>query len=251
MGECLKQGAMRSAALLFNSQWSDQAWGFFPDSIRNGSPAFEMAHGMPFFEWLGKHPGAAEIFNEANAFKAVASHRAIVDIYDFSGVQRLTDIGGGTGALMAEILVANPSMKGCVADIPPVIEKAKRYLRSRGLEDRCKAVSCDFFKGVPAGSDVYLMSHILHDWPTDRCRIILENCRKAMKPGSRLLIAEMVIPLGNGPSMAKLLDLEMLVNGGCERTEAEFRTLLESSGFRLSRIMSTQESICLMEGIRL
>ncbi len=251
MAECLKHGAMRSVALLFNSEWSDKAWGFFPDSIRTGSPAFEKAHGRPFFEWLEKHPGAAEIFNEANAFKAAGSHRAIVDVYDFSGIKRLTDIGGGTGALMAEILVANPSMKGFVADIPSVIKKAKEYIQCRGLEDRCKTVDCDFFKHIPAGSDAYLMSHILHDWPTEQCKIILENCRKAMDPESKLLIAEMVVPLGNGPSMAKLLDLEMLVNGGRERTEAEFRTLLESSGFRLSRIMDTKESICLIEGTRL
>ena len=120
-----------------------------------------------------------------------------------------------------------------------------------GNEDRCKIVECDFFEHIPAGSDAYLMSHVLHDWPTDQCKIILENCRKAMKPESRLLIAEMIIPVGNVPSIAKLLDLEMLVNGGRERTEAEFRTLLESSGFRLSRILSTKESICLIEGIRL
>ena len=72
-----------------------------------------------------------------------------------------------------------------------------------------------------------------------------------MKPESKLLVVEMVVPPGNEPSIAKLLDLEMLVNGGRERTEQEFKTLLESSGFKLSGIFTTNESICVIEGIRL
>jgi hypothetical protein len=96
------------------------------------------------------------------------------------------------------------------------------------------------------------MSNILHDWSDDRCNLILRNCHKAMKPSSKLLIVEMVIPPGNQPSIAKLLDLEMLVmTGGRERTESEFIKLFESSGFGFSRTIPTKESICLIEGIRL
>lgn len=251
MAECLKEGAMRSLALMFNSEYSDKAWGYFLDSIKTGDSAFEKAHGMPIIDWLEKNPQVAKVFNEANAYKAANSHRAIVDVYDFSGIDTLTDVGGGIGALMAEILIANPSMKGTVADIPSVIQEARKFIRSRGVANRCKTVECDFFKEIPAGSDGYLMSHILHDWSSDQCKIILKNCHNAMKPESKLLVIEMVVPPGNGFSIAKLLDLEMLVNGGCERTEQEFKTLLESSGFKLSRIIATKESICIIEGIRL
>lgn len=251
MAECLKSGAMRSVALMFNSDWSDKAWGYFMDSVKTGETAFEKAHGMAISDWLEKNPRAAEVFNEANVVKAVNSHRAIVDVYDFSGIHTLTDVGGGLGALMAEILIANPLMKGFVAEIPSVIQKARKMIRSRGLGNRCDVVECDFFKEIPAGSDGYLMSHILHDWSADQCEIILRNCHKAMKSESKLLVVEMVVPPGNQPSVAKLLDLEMLVTtGGRERTEKEFKTLLESSGFKLSRIIPTKESICIIEGIR-
>jgi len=252
MAECLKNGAMRSVALLFNSDWSDKAWGYFMDSVKTGNTAFEKAHGMPVSDWLEKNPQAAEVFNEANAIKAASSHRAIVDVYDFSDINTLTDVGGGIGALMAEILIANPLMNGVVADIPSVIRKARKIIRSRGIEDRCELVECDFFKTIPAGSDGYLMSHILHDWSAEQCKTILKNCHKAMKPESKLLIVEMIVPPGNEPSVAKLLDLEMLVTtGGRERTEKEFKILLESSGFKLSRTITTNESICVIEGIRL
>ena len=153
---------------------------------------------------------------------------------------------------MAEILIANPLMEGIVADIPFVIQKAGKMIQARGIEDRCKAVECDFFNKITSGSDAYLMSNILHDWSDEQCQIILTNCHRAMKTESRLLVVEMVIPPGNEPSVAKLLDLEMLViTGGRERTETEFNNLFESSGFKLSRIIPTKESVCIIEGIRL
>ena len=251
MAENLKEGAMRPFALMFNSEYSDKAWEYFLDSVKTGDSAFEKAHGMPIFDWLERNPQVAKVFNEANAYKAANSHRAIVDVYDFSGINTLTDVGGGIGALMTEILISNPSMKGIVADIPSVIQEARKYTQSRGVANRCETVECDFFQKIPTGSDCYLLSHVLHDWSSDQCKIILENCHKAMKPESKLLVVEIVVPPGNEPSISKLLDLEMLVNGGQERTEQEYRTLLELSGFRLSRIMATKESVSLIEGIRL
>jgi ubiquinone/menaquinone biosynthesis C-methylase UbiE len=252
MAECLRTGAMRPVALMFNAAWHERAWAHLIDSVRTGVPAFEKAHGMPICDYLKLNPQASELLSEANAVKAVKSHRAIVDVYDFSGTDTLTDIGGGYGALTAEILIANPSMKGIVADRAPVIEGARRMLQARGVADRCEVVECDFFEEIPAGGDVYLMSHILHNWPDRECEMILENCRRAMKPQSRLLIVEIVIPGANQPSVGNLLDLEMLViSGGRERTAAEFRELLEGSGFRLSRVIPTKESICVIEGVPL
>jgi hypothetical protein len=252
MAECLRSGAMRSMALLFNSEWSDRAWARFLDTVRTGETAFEMAHGMPLAAWLEGHPEAAGVFNEANAVKASGSHKAIIDVYDFSPIGSLTDVGGGLGALISEILDANPQLKGVLAELPAVTPKARDFIRARGLGARCRVVACDFTKSIPAGSDAYLMSHILHDWPDDRCLTILSNCHRAMRPQSKLLIVEMVVPPGNQASVAKLLDMEMLaITGGRERTEAEFETLLASSGFRLSRIIPTRDEVCLIEAIRL
>lgn len=251
MAEHLKTGAMRSIALMFNSDWSDEAWKYFLESVKTGETAFEKVHGMSVSHWLEKNPRAAEVFNEANAIKAASSHRAIVDVYDFSGINTMIDVGGGLGVLMAEILTANPWMEGIVADIPSVIQHTRKVIQARGIEDRCKAVECDFFKNIPSGGDAYLMSNILHDWTDEQCHLILTTCNRAMKAESRLLVIEMVIPPGNEPSIAKLLDLEMLViTGGLERTESEFKDMLELSGFKFSRIIPTRENICIIEGIK-
>ncbi len=251
MAGCLKTGAVRSMALMFNADWNDRAWGYLMDSVQTGDTAFEKAHGMPVSEYLEKNPHVSDIFNEANAIKAAGSHRAIINVYDFSSIHTLTDVGGGTGILMAEILTANPHLTGVVADLPSVVREAEKEILARGLRGRLQADACDFFKTIPEGSNAYLMSHVLHDWTDEQCGTILKNCRRAMQKEAKLLIVEMIVPSGNEPSIAKLLDLEMLViTGGRERTEAEFRALLESSGFKLSRVIPTQESISVMEAVR-
>jgi hypothetical protein len=251
MAECLKAGAMRSIALMFHSDWHDKAWGNLLQSVRTGEVAFDSVHGMPIFDWFEENRQAERVYNEANAIKAMTSHRAIIDVYDFSGIDILTDVGGGNGALMAEILNANPKMRGIVVDLPSVTKGAKELIQARGLQTRCKVMDCNFFKEIPAGSDAYLMSHILHDWNDEHCQTILKNCHKAMIPGSKLLVLEAVIPPGNEFSISKLLDLEVFViGGGRERTEGEFKDLLEASGFKLSQTIPTKESISVIEGIR-
>jgi len=251
MAEFLKSGSMRSIALMFNSDWSDKAWGCFMESIKTGETAFEKAHGLPVTDWLEENPHAAKVFNEANAVKAVNSNSSIVDVYDFSGIDTLTDIGGGLGVLMAEILTANTAMNGVVADLPSVICKTEEIIKSKGLEDRCKTKECNFFENIPSGSDAYMMSNILHDWTDEECQVILKNLHKAMKPESKLLIVEMIILPGNQPSIVKLLDLEMLVTtGGRERTEEEFKTLFESSGFQFTRNLQTKAGVNILESIR-
>ena len=207
---------------------------------------------MPLVDWLEENPRVAKIFNEANAIKAASTHSVIVDAYDFSGIDILTDVGGGLGILILEILTANSLMKGIVADTYSVIQETNKMIKLRGFGDRCQTLAFDFFKNIPPGSDAYLMSNILHDWSDEQCRIILKNCKHAMKKESRLLVVEMIVPLGNEPSVAKLLDLEMFVMTWCgERTEAEFKDLFKSSGFKLSRIIPTKENICIIEGFKL
>ncbi len=250
MAECLRTGVMRSIALMFHSDWHDKAWDHLLDGVRTGKPPFNKAHGKPVFEWFEHHPEAAKIYNEANALKAMNSHRAIVDAYDFSEIGTLTDVGGGYGNLMAEILIANPDLQGVVADLSSVVQVAGAEIQARGLDTRCQVVECDFFKEIPPGSDAYLMSHILHDWDDERCRLILNNCKRAMQPGSNLLIVEDIIPEGNAFSIGKLLDLEVFVmGGGRERTQAEFEELLESCGYKLSRIVPTRESLYVIDCI--
>jgi hypothetical protein len=97
-------------------------------------------------------------------------------------------------------------------------------------------VAGNFFDEVPAGADAYVLSQILHDWDDESAGRILRVCRRAVAEQSRLLLVEGVIEPGNEPDWAKILDLHMLVLlGGRERSEDEWRRLLGQSGFTLRR----------------
>ncbi len=185
------------------------------------------------------------------AAQTVTEARAVLEAYDFVGIDTLVDIGGGVGTLLAAILDAHPSMRGVLYDQSHVVVDARERLTGAGVVDRCRAVGGDFFESVPAGGNAYILKHILHDWDDDDCQRILGNCRRAIAKDGRLLVIEVLIPPGNDPDYGKFLDLQMLVvtKGGRERTQAEYRSLFESTGFTLARMIETQSDICVIEGV--
>jgi hypothetical protein len=139
--------------------------------------------------------------------------------------------------LLVGILKANPVMRGVLFDLPHVIEKAKQRISEDGLADRCEAFAGDIFQSVPEGGDAYVLKWIIHDWNDERSVTILKNCRQAMAAGGKLLLIESVILSGNERSFAKFGDLNMLVmTGGRERTESQYRELFAAAGFELTRI---------------
>ena len=176
---------------------------------------------------------------------------AILDAYDFSGINVIADIGGGNGSKITAILQRYPEMRGILFDLPHVVERAKPHIEAAGLSDRCQLVDGDFFQSIPSGADAYVMRHIIHDWDDDKSLTILKNCHAVMSPGNKLLLVESVIPPGNDPFMGKFLDLTMmLIPGGKERTEDEYRELYDKAGFDLVRIVPTSTEVSVIEGIR-
>ena len=140
-------------------------------------------------------------------------------------------------------------MKGILFDLPHVIGRAKDPIDAVGLADRCELVSGNFFESIPQGADAYMMRHIIHDWDDDKSLTILRNCHQAMSSSSRLLVVESVIPPGNEPFGGKFLDLVMmLIPGGKERTEDEYRMLFDEAGFKLTRIVPTSTEVSIVEG---
>jgi hypothetical protein len=226
-----------------------RAWGEILYSLRTGRPAFEHLYGQPLFEYLAEHPEQARTFDAAMTGVHGPETRAMLDAYDFAGVGTLVDVGGGNGSTLCAVLLDYPAMRGILFDRPDVVERARADLQAAGLAGRCATVGGSFFASVPPGGDAYLLRHIIHDWDDEQALTILRNCRRAMKPGARLLVVESVIPPVNEPSFGKLLDLTMLIMpGGRERTEAEYRQLYSAAGFRLSRIVPTERDVSVLEG---
>jgi hypothetical protein len=181
------------------------------------------------------------------AFSAVVIP-AVLETYDFSGIGTLIDIAGGHGLVLTSILQKYPAMRGVLFDLEHVLAGARPRIDSLGLSNRCRTESGDFFKAVPAGGDAYIMKHIIHDWDDERALAILGNIRAAMNPGGRVILLEAIVLPGNQPDFGKIIDLEMLLMpGGRERTEAEFRDLFARVGFTQVRIIPTQSPLSVIE----
>jgi len=251
LGEALKTGApgsARATILALAGDWWWRGWEQFDYCVETGNTGMQKAFAMSVFEYLAKHPQEASYFNEAMIGFHGDEPAAVAAAYEFSSFDTVVDVGGGTGNLLAAILMRHPGVRGILADLPHVVREASALIKARGLEDRVTIESLDFFKSVPAGGDAYLLSHVIHDWTEDQCLTILGNCRKVMKSSGRLLIIETVIPHGDTPHPGKLLDIAMLVMpGGQERTEEEYGTLLGKAGFRLMRVVPTQSAVSVVE----
>jgi hypothetical protein len=167
VGDCLRTDARHSVRPLMllgrESIWP--AFESLADCVRTGKNHFEIRHGVEGpFAFLARHPEQARIFNDAMSALSAATGSAVANAYDFAGMKCVVDVGGGHGIVFASILKAHPHLRGILLDVPSVVEGALPLLTREGVSNRCEVVGGDMFARVPAGGDVYLLSHIVHDW---------------------------------------------------------------------------------------
>lgn len=239
------EGTIRAGVLAVTSPVYWQSTGDLTEAVRHGELAFDRRFGQPFFAYLTAHPDVGAMFNEGMANFSAGEVERIVASYDFPASGVLVDLGGGFGGLLSGVLRARPGLHGVLFDRETVL--AGHVLGRLGADDRWETVAGDFFDAVPA-ADFYLVKNVLHDWTDDECVRILTNCRRAMKPGAKLLVVELVLPPGNEPHYGKVLDLFiMLLLPGLERTRAEYERLLDQAGLRVTRVLPTPSAYSLIE----
>jgi hypothetical protein len=248
MAECLidRPGSQYAVAMMMGDEHY-HSWGELLYSVQTGKPAFNHIFGKGVFEYLSEHAEAAKIFDAAMTGFHGPETQAMIDAYDYAGVNTLVDIGGGNGTVLKAVLGRYLAMKGILYDLPGVIERAKQNLADLG--SRCQTFAGSFFESIPPGGDAYQMRHIIHDWTDEQCHTILSHVRKVIPKTGRLLVIEMVIKPRNEPQPAKWLDLNMLVlPGGRERTETEYADMYAKAGFRMERIVPTPTEVSVIEG---
>ncbi len=216
-------------------------------SVRTGAPANDYVNGLPVFDHIGRTPQLSEVFNNAMTALSAIVVPAVLEAYDFSGIDTLVDVAGGHGKVLTSVLQAYPTMKGVLFDLPYVVEGARANLAAPGLAGRCRAEAGDMFMAVPEG-DAYVMKHIIHDWDDERAAAILRNIRAAMRRPGRVILIESVIDAGRTADLGKFIDYEMLMmTGGRERTADDFRQLFAGTGFTLTRIVPTRSPLSVVE----
>jgi hypothetical protein len=223
------------AARMFGADYEWRAWAELAHSVRTGGNAAVHALGCDVWEYRRRHPGHGELFDATMRTSSHADGAAVLAAHDFGRYGVVADIGGGTGAVLAEVLAAHPSVRGILFDQPHVVAGADPVLRAAAVADRVSVVPGDFFAEVPSGADAYLLARVLHDWADEDALRILRNVRAAMAPEARVLLVEAVVGPPNEDPAAKFLDLMMLVSaGGRERTEDEWRALLSAADLTLT-----------------
>jgi O-methyltransferase domain len=192
-------------------------------AVQTGSATFAESFGQEFWPWLGANPDERATFDRAMGDEPRKG--AVLSKIEWQDGEIVVDVGGGNGSLLVEVLRSRPDLHGIVFDLPETDRDETTF------PDNLKFVAGSFFERVPEG-DAYVLSAILHDWDDTRAEAILRTIRAAARPDARLYVAETVIQPGNEPDGAKWLDLLMLVlAGGRERTDGEWRALLERAGF--------------------
>ena len=252
LGEPLQDrvpGSVRASAIMNGDEWRWKPWGDLLNCVKTGDTPFNRVFGMRPWEYRAKNAEASTNFNENMSGNTVRSARAVVEAYDFSGVNRVVDIAGGRGAFIAAILERYPHLQGVLTDLPAVANEAKAYIKSEGVEDRCEIIGGDYFESVPSGGDIYILKSVIEDEQDDGAVDLLKNCRRAMGNNARLLIVDKILSPHGSPSPANVFDVMMMVMaGGQLRTEEEFRALFEKAGFKVNRILPTRSQFSIIEG---
>ena len=247
MGELLRldlPGNLAAPTISLTDDHTWMAWAQLRRGVVEGSVPHVLANHATFWEVHTADAETATRFNAHMVAQTEAFAPQLVNAFDFSQIRNVVDVGGGNGALMAGILSANPRVHGVVFDMEQGLAGADQYLQRRGVRDRCETVTGDFFQSVPAGGDCYLLRLILHDWDDAHAALILASVRRAMAPGSRLLVIDHLLPdrADASPDSRAALNIDMhmfVLFGGKERTEKEMRGLLETAGFEVERVAMT------------
>jgi SAM-dependent methyltransferase len=249
LAEPLQSGTPQSVRsfALWSGGVSYQAFGRLEWSVRTGLPAFESLYGTEFFEYLEQDEGSGAIFREMMSRHTAPIARALSE-RDFSGVETIVDVGGGSGEVLAAILRAHPTMSGVLVERPRVLDQAQEFFQRAGVADRCTAVGGDIIDGVPPG-DAYILKSVLHGLADEDAVRVLANCARQLPPAGVVLVIEFLIPNGNSFAPGKLMDLLMLVGcNGRERTAAEFGELFAAAGLTLQEVSPSKNGYDIVEG---
>jgi len=246
-----RDGSFRDFVDYFASASNLAAWADFDGTLRSGKNAFERVHGMSVWEWFDRNPEERSVFAGAMSAMTRIDAPAVAHAYPFREVRRLCDVAGGQGMLLAEALTRHAHLSGVLFDNAGVIAGAQRLLQERGVADRVALAAGSFFDEVPAGCDAYLLKNILHDWDDERSLTILRNCRRAMQPGHRLLVVELVVERDTTHGFGPMSDMQMMMvcNEGRQRSQADFARLFRGAGFELRRIVPTATPMSIVEGV--
>jgi hypothetical protein len=253
-GRPLRKDVVQSAwpAVVFWADLLADSWSLLTDCVRTGKPAAEVRDPNVPSRW-SQDPDASSIFRAVMGTAPAEDYAPIARAWDFSHAKVVADLGGGGGSLILAVLELYPHLQGMLVDLEASVEAAKARFADEKVSSRCRLLVADLTQAVPAGADVYMLKHVLHGCQDAKAITILRNCCAVIPENGTLLIIEFILPplvSHADPHLEGHLmsDLNMLaVTGGRERSESEWRTLLEAAGFRLTGVYRVGTEVGIVE----
>ena len=226
---------------IFEGEMLYRSWSGMLETIMTGRTAAQLQGLDSSFDLMSRSAENVRIFNAAMADLTRFVTSDLLAAYDFGRISHLLDVGGGSGQLIGALAKAYPNLRATAFDLPRCAEAAADHFRRQGVADRASFLAGDFFETIPAIADAIVLKSVIHDWDDEHSRLILRNCRAALPANGVLLLVERVmseVPTATDEDKAHALsDLNMLRGpGGQERTEREYRLLLDEGGFQLASI---------------
>jgi SAM-dependent methyltransferase len=242
-------GSLHSLAIAWSAPGHWLSWGRFLDAVRTGESQTVPALGAALWDYYAQQPEEGAVFTKAMHGFTSGVAQDVTRLVDTSRAKLAVDIGGASGTLVHSLMTANPRLHGIILDLPEVVPSATAAAAALGLAERSRALAGDIFASVPE-ADLYLLKHILHDWDDGHAVRILENCRRAMRPGGRVIVIEALLGEMGEPGFAPFSDLNMMVMlTGRERTLSEYRALLKQAGFRLDKSTPIRSPMAMIEAV--
>lgn len=205
-------------------------WSTLPAYVRTGKPAYQQAFGLPFWEDLEAHPELSASFD---AMIGPAGHGTPDAAFALAGgwdaIRTVVDVGGGTGAMLAELLRTWPHLQGTLVDQPRTVARSAETFQAAGVAERATTVGQSFFDPLPAGADLYILRGIINDWPDEESVAILRRCAQAARPNGRVVVLKGV----DTNEVSSDLMIEMVLVGGKQRSISQFRELAHQAGLRV------------------
>jgi hypothetical protein len=225
--------SMKYACILWGEEHLT-AWQNLEYTIKKGKPAFDNCYGKPFFDYLRGEKESNRIYHKAMFEYARDDYEQIAEVVDFSKHQKLMDVGGGLGAILMAIRKR--------LSIPLYLLETENVIKllPNNYSKIFSAISGDFFKEIPTLADAIIMSRVIHDWNDEKAKQILNNVYNALPQDGVLYLIEIIKE--NLKDGAALLNLNMqLMCNSNERTQYEYKALLEMSGFKFIEVKPLNE----------
>jgi acetylserotonin N-methyltransferase len=233
-GNMMRVGVHQELCELLKTRLTDKGslWRTGPE----GAPKLSGDAETPTEGWAGGRisPEAARAIAAGMHSHSLPAAIGVARNYDFRGVKRVLDVGGGSGCFMIAMAQAHPALKCTIMELDTMCEVASSYIETGGVGSQVSTIAVDMFREPwPKGADAVFFSNVWHDWNFATNKWLAERAFEILPSGGRIMLHEMLLDEnGAGPATAASFSMLMLLRTlGQQFTFGELKDLLESAGF--------------------